>query len=364
MRRTDALRSCQASWAIRVLRIRSVPELAQMPGFRYQAYNLEGKLHKGVLEADSARQARAPLRDQGLTPYRVEVIAANDPPRGARLRPVSLSGAAGHAAHARPRLAARGRAHRRAGLQRADRAGRERARAPGAGGAARRGARGQHRRQGAGVLPARLPRALPHAGRRGRVLGAAAARALAPRRLPRGARSSCARACRSRSSIPAIVMCVALGVVGALLVYVLPQVMQVFQHAHQQLPILTRALIALSGFLQATWIAVDRRCIAAAVVALRLALQRARLARAHPSLRSGARPSSGRVLRHLDAARLAATLSILVGSRVPILAGARGRHRRDDARADARCARHRGARRARRHAARARAGRHRRPSRR
>src|SRR5258708_2928523 len=62
-----------------------------MPGFRYQAYNVDGKLHKGVLEADSARQARAQLREQGLTPYRVEVIAANDPAAGARFRPVALS---------------------------------------------------------------------------------------------------------------------------------------------------------------------------------------------------------------------------------------------------------------------------------
>src|SRR5215216_2267462 len=64
-----------------------------MPGFKYQAYSVEGKLHKGVLEADSARQARSALRDQGLTPYRVEVIAANDPAGGARFRPVSLSNA-------------------------------------------------------------------------------------------------------------------------------------------------------------------------------------------------------------------------------------------------------------------------------
>src|SRR6187402_3168560 len=68
------------------------PHLERMPGFRYQAYNVEGRLHKGVLEADSARQARALLRDQGLTPFKVEVIAANDPAAGARFRPVALSG--------------------------------------------------------------------------------------------------------------------------------------------------------------------------------------------------------------------------------------------------------------------------------
>jgi general secretion pathway protein F len=62
-----------------------------MPGFRYQAYNVEGRLHKGVLEADSARQARATLRDQGLTPHRVELIAANDPAGGARFGRISLS---------------------------------------------------------------------------------------------------------------------------------------------------------------------------------------------------------------------------------------------------------------------------------
>jgi general secretion pathway protein F len=116
---------------------------------------------------------------------------------------------------------------------------------------------------------------------------------------------------------PAIVLAVALAVVGALLVYVLPQVVQVFQHAHQQLPLLTRALIALSTFLRATWPAIVAGIVVAAL-AIRWLLRRPR-PRAALHRFAYRTPLVGRVLRHLDAARLAATLSILVGSRVPIL---------------------------------------------
>jgi general secretion pathway protein F len=94
-------------------------------------------------------------------------------------------------------------------------------------------------------------------------------------------------------------------------------VVQVFQHAHQQLPILTRALIAFSAFLQATWGLWIALFIAAAV-ATRWALTRPRLRAALHRFVWRA-PLIGRILRHLDAARLAATLAILVGSRVPIL---------------------------------------------
>jgi general secretion pathway protein F len=74
----------------------------------------------------------------------------------------------------------------------------------------------------------------------------------------------------------------------------------------------------LSAFLRATWVAWIV-LVAAAVGGLRWALAR-------PGTRAALHrfawrvPVAGRLLRHLDAARLAATLSILVGSRVPILA--------------------------------------------
>src|SRR6185503_9589283 len=52
---------------------------------------------------------------------------------------------------------------------------------------------------------------------------------------------------------PALVVSVAIIIVTGLLVYVVPQVVQVFQQSRQSLPLLTRALIASSDFLRGTW---------------------------------------------------------------------------------------------------------------
>jgi general secretion pathway protein F len=130
------------------------------------------------------------------------------------------------------------------------------------------------------------------------------------------------QALRSRLALalvyPAIVTGVSLLVMAALLVYVVPQVVQVYSHAKEALPILTRALIALSAFLQLTWPGWVALAVAAAV-GLKAALARpGPRARIHRFLLS--LPVAGKALRQLDATRLAATLSILVGSRVPILA--------------------------------------------
>ena len=43
-----------------------------MPAFRFEAIDTGGRAQKGVLDADSARSARAQLRTQGLTPLVVE----------------------------------------------------------------------------------------------------------------------------------------------------------------------------------------------------------------------------------------------------------------------------------------------------
>lgn len=287
-----------------------------MPGFRYQAYNVEGKLHKGVLEADSPRQARSLLRDQGLTPWRVEVIAANDAAAGSRFRAVSLSSTElTQLTRGLASLLEAGLTVEQAFNALIEQAENERARQVLA---ALRGEviAGNTVAKALAAFPgvfSELYRTLVAAGESSGQL---------PRVLTKLADYLEERQqLRARLSLalvyPAIVLGVALAVVGALLVYVLPQVVQVFQHAHQDLPLLTRALIAFSGFLQATWIAWLVLAVALGA-ALRIALRRSRSREALHRFAWRA-PVVGRLLRHLDAARLAATLSILVGSRVPIL---------------------------------------------
>lgn len=288
-----------------------------MPGFRYQAYNLDGKLQKGVLEADSARQARAALRDQGLTPYRVDVIAANDPAGGTRLHPVSLPvSQVTQLTRGLASLLEAGLTVEQAFNALIEQAENERMRQVLA---ALRGEvlAGNSVARALAAFPAVFPelhRTLVAAGESSGQL---------PRVLARLADYLEERQqLRARLSLaliyPSIVLGVALLVVGGLLVYVLPQVVQVFQHAHQQLPILTRALIAFSGFLRSTWV-IWLVLLGAVALALRWALQRP-ATRASLHRFAWRAPLLGRLLRHLDAARLAATLSILVGSRVPILA--------------------------------------------
>jgi general secretion pathway protein F len=116
---------------------------------------------------------------------------------------------------------------------------------------------------------------------------------------------------------PSLVTLVALGVIAVLLVYVVPQVVAVYEHSRQTLPWLTRALIATSQFFRATawlWLA-----LAIAVpVALALALRRrAARARWHAVLLRA--PGLGRLAGSLDTARFASTLAILVGSGTPLL---------------------------------------------
>ncbi len=116
---------------------------------------------------------------------------------------------------------------------------------------------------------------------------------------------------------PAVVTVIAFGVIAVLMVYVVPQVVSVYQQSRQTLPWLTQALIATSAFLRATawlWVA----GIAVALVAFAVALRNADFRRGwHAFLLR--LPVAGRLLRSLDTARFASTLAILTGSGAPLL---------------------------------------------
>jgi general secretion pathway protein F len=116
---------------------------------------------------------------------------------------------------------------------------------------------------------------------------------------------------------PALVTVVALAVIATLLLYVVPQVVAVYQQSRQTLPWLTRALIASSDFLRATaWYWVGAIAVIAVVAMVLLRQERWR-DRWHSLLLR--LPLVGTVLRGLDTARFASTLSILTSSGAPLL---------------------------------------------
>jgi general secretion pathway protein F len=118
---------------------------------------------------------------------------------------------------------------------------------------------------------------------------------------------------------PLVLAAVAVFVVGALMIFVVPKVVEQFDTVGQQLPLLTRMVMALSAFLVSYWWALLIALVVMAVISWR-ALQ-------DPGLRLRfdtvwlRLPLVGRLTRDLHAARMARTLSTMVASRLPLLEG-------------------------------------------
>ncbi len=120
---------------------------------------------------------------------------------------------------------------------------------------------------------------------------------------------------------PALMIIVAILVVVVLLAYVVPQVVGVFDNIGQELPLLTRGLIAVSDFLSA-WGIVLFGLIVVSVTVFNLLLRKEAFRSAwHRWLLHV--PLVGRLIRGLNTARFARTFSILSASGVPVLEGMR-----------------------------------------
>jgi general secretion pathway protein F len=120
---------------------------------------------------------------------------------------------------------------------------------------------------------------------------------------------------------PIVLAVVAIGVVAALMIFVVPRVVEQFTDTGQQLPFLTRAVIAISSFAANWWWLIALLMVAAAfgwAAAMRRPAFKARV-----DARLLRLPLLGRLLRDLYAARFARTLATMVSSRLPLVDGLR-----------------------------------------
>jgi len=116
---------------------------------------------------------------------------------------------------------------------------------------------------------------------------------------------------------PAMLTLVAILVVGGLMTYVVPQVVQVFENIGQNLPGLTLGLIATSDFLRAWGLLVIIMVILGVVGFSYMLRSEAFRRRFHRFLLK--LPLVGRIVGGLNTGRFARTLSILTASGVPVL---------------------------------------------
>ncbi|QYF94989.1 type II secretion system inner membrane protein GspF [Massilia sp. PAMC28688] len=290
-----------------------------MPAFRYEAVDAGGATHKGVVNADSARSARADLRVQGLTPLAVEAIELQVDAQGVaksrgfreRLSQVELA------------LFTRQLASLlEAGLplEQAFTALLEQAERPYVrdliasirsevmGGASFSDALSRHPRDFAEIFRA-LVASGEQIGHLARVLSRLADY------IER--RNALVQKVRLAFTYPAIVTVVAFAIVIFLLTYVVPQIVSVFANTKQKLPFLTVMMLGVSNFVRSYGIVVGIALIAA-FVAWRRTLQNPAVKRRwHAWLLTA--PIYGKFERSLNTARFASTLAITTGSGVPIL---------------------------------------------
>ena len=290
-----------------------------MSAFRYKALNLEGRLIKGVLEADSERHLRAQLRAQQLRP--VEVLGVEmKVAKGPRSRFVFFkSGLSG----SELALVTRQLATLVASALPLDeclQAAAEQTRKPSIKSilleVRSRVSEGYTLASGMAQYPqafGEMYRAMVHAGEQAGQLAPVLEQLAAYTEN----RQLTAQKLKLALIYPFVLMGVAVSVVAALMVFVVPELVSIFTHTKKELPPLTVGLIATSDFLR-SWGAYLLVGFVLSGIGLRRLLQepRRQLVWHQFLLRV---PGIGRVLTGIDTARFSSTLSILMASGVPLL---------------------------------------------
>jgi len=285
-----------------------------MAAFRYEALDAAGRTVSGLLQADTPRHARALLRGQGLLPSAIDPVSARERTRRPWARGISsaelslvtrqmatllesgltieqaLTALIEEAAEPVTREILSGvKAEITAGLSFAGALGSYEKSFPDFYRALARGG------EESGALPTVLQHLADYLDAR--------------------------QALKQKTSLallyPALVTFVAIAIVAGLMIYVVPQVVQVFQQSRQSVPFLTRALIGLSNFLQGAWPWLAGGLVGGAIATRLMLRQNAVRRRWHALLLQ--LPGLGPLIRGVNSSRFASTLAILVGGGVPLL---------------------------------------------
>lgn len=287
-----------------------------MPTYQYEASNAAGRMERGLVDADTERNARQILRTRGLLPLSLKDTGGRSKSgplfSGRRISDTDL----GWLTRQLASLLAAGLTLETALSATLDQA--ERQHVAHALAAVRADIRAGHRLgEALAARPRDFPpiyRALIDAGEQSGDLSQVMEK-LADYIESRGALRN---KILTAFIYPIIVSVVSIGIIIFLLSYVVPQVVGAFNHTRQTLPLLTRIMLAASGFVQ------DWGAIAALILALMFGLWRWHLR--HPAARLAwhtrilGMPLFGRYALGVNTARYAATLGILTSSGVPLLA--------------------------------------------
>ena len=220
-----------------------------MPAFEYTALNAKGQEESGMLEADTARQVRQTLRDGKLTPLKVEQIEKKESQSGSKVRRAGKVKAGELALFTRQlatltqsgspleeALAITAKQSEQKNLQRIISAVRSRV------------IEGHSLAGGLQLFPSVFPkmyRATVSAGEQSGHIDAVLER-LADYTEDRQVLQ---QKISTALVYPVILTILSIAIVAGLLGFIVPQIVSVFENMGQELPAMTRMIIALSDFI-------------------------------------------------------------------------------------------------------------------
>jgi general secretion pathway protein F len=285
-----------------------------VPAYRYEAVTLDGREEKGILEAESPRAVRTLLRQRNITALSVSQLSEEGATGSATRHSIKAADLA-LITRQYSALLASGMTAERALDALVAQTESVKLREILAG--TRAEVRAGH---GLAQAMSRYPRAFPDLYR-ALIRGGEDAGDL-PRVMNELADHLEGReAVRQKLALallyPAVVTAVAMLVIGGLMIYVVPQVAEVFTQTRQKLPLLTRGLLSVSAFLRDAW-----PWLAMLVALMILGLRKIYLlpiARRKMQLKMLQLPVIGRLFKLDAGARFASTLSIMLAGGVPML---------------------------------------------